>query len=108
MSSVRLVEEDVLAIVNEILIVCMTAIRILRTAVQIVVAIIGTVGLSGMCCVIIPRQSIRLDAVFYAQLLPEFATYLVAALAYLEGDYFARHCCLIRSSIHRKHGLSLT
>jgi hypothetical protein len=32
-----------------------------------------------------------LDAVFEAELFPEFAADLIAALAYLEGYYFTRH-----------------
>lgn len=38
------------------------------------------------------EEAVGLDAVFEAELFPEFAADLIAALAYLESYYFAWHC----------------
>jgi hypothetical protein len=72
MPRVGLVEEDVLAVVNGILIIVCGSI--------VIIILDVVVRLSGMSAVIISWQTVWLDAVFYAELLPEFSTYLVAAL----------------------------
>ena len=41
------------------------------------------------------QETVGLDAVFEAELFPEFTADLVAALAYLEGYYFAGHVFFI-------------
>ena len=40
------------------------------------------------------QDTVGSNAVLEAQLLPELGTDLVAALANLEGDYLAGHCCV--------------
>ncbi len=96
---VGLVEENVFAVVDE---GTRRSAGSRRRAVQVVRAsVVGMGGIRGMnghqsVLVVgiggeIAKLAVRLDAVLEAQLLPEFAADLVAALAYLEGDDFAGH-----------------
>ena len=92
MPGVGLVEEHVFAIVYEIRICCVVRLRASIMLLWIVVDMIVIRVISDIVLISLSRKTIGLNAVFYAELLPKFSTYLIAALADLQCDYFSRHC----------------